>query len=192
MRGPTITIAVLSAVSEALSGHLRAMGDDPAMLGAEVPMAHEGARRANNHFGNVGIGLYPELGVDERMARIAGDLADRRRRRQHPAMLADVRASSAVPAALLRWGIGHLNPGVRWPTVTGNTIVSSVNRGPADLRFGDAPVVMTAGFPSLSPMMGLTHGVHGIGDTITLNARAAESAVGDLDAYIERLDAALG
>jgi hypothetical protein len=41
-------------------------------------------------------------------------------------------------------------------------------------------------------MMGLTHGIHGIGDTMTLNVRAAESAVGDIDAYVDRLDAALG
>ena len=40
--------------------------------------------------------------------------------------------------------------------VTGNTVVSSVDRGPADLHFGEAPVVVTAGYPALSPMMGLT------------------------------------
>ena len=33
----------------------------------------------------------------------------------------------------------------------------SVNRGPADLTFGGRRVLLTAGFPALSPMMGLTH-----------------------------------
>jgi hypothetical protein len=75
--------------------------------------------------------------------------------------------------------------------VTGNTVVSSVNRGPADLRFGDATVAVTAGYPALSPMMGLTHGVHGIGDTVAISVHAAESAIGDIDAYVARLDAAL-
>ncbi|MCV7301577.1 DUF1298 domain-containing protein [Mycobacterium barrassiae] len=189
--GPTVTVGVLAAISAALSAHLREMGDDPALLGAEVPMAKQGPRRAHNHFGNVGVGLYPELGPAERVTRIAGDLADRRRRAAHPAMLAASRAFEAVPAPLLRWGVDQFDPSVRSPTVTGNTVVSSVNRGQADLYFGDAPVVLTAGYPGLSPMMGLTHGVHGIGDTVAISVHAAASAVGDADAYVERLAAAL-
>ena len=61
MPGPTVTIGVLAAVSAALSGHLRELGDDPSLLGAEVPMARSGPRLAHNHFGNVGVGLYPEF-----------------------------------------------------------------------------------------------------------------------------------
>jgi hypothetical protein len=190
--GPTVTVGVLAAISTALSGHLRDLGDDPSALGAEVPMAKAGVRRAHNHFGNVGINLHPELKFDERTARIAEEIALRRRRAAHPAMLAASRAFDAVPAPLLRWGIKQFDATVRSPTVIGNTVVSSVNRGPADLRFGEAPVVLTAGYPGLSPMMGLTHGVHGIGDTIAISVHAAESAVGDVDVYIERLEAALG
>jgi hypothetical protein len=189
--GPTVTVGVLAGVSTALAGHLRELGDDPSTLGAEVPMAKAGARLAHNHFGNVAVGLYPELDFGERADRIAGDLAQRRRRAAHPAMLAASRAFAAVPAPLLRWGVGQFDPALRSPTVTGNTVVSSVNRGPADLRFGELPVVLTAGYPGLSPMMGLTHGVHGIGDTIAISVHAAESAIGDIDAYVERLEAAL-
>jgi hypothetical protein len=75
--------------------------------------------------------------------------------------------------------------------VSGNTVVSSVHRGSADLRFGAAPVLLTAGFPALSPAMGLTHGVHGIGDTVAVSVHAAESAIGDIDEYLRLLDAAL-
>ena len=92
----------------------------------------------------------------------------------------------------MRWGVGHFDPTLRSPTVIGNTVVSSVNRGPADLRFGELPVIVTAGNPGLSPMMGLTHGVHGIGETIAISVHAAESAIGDVDAYVERLERALG
>jgi hypothetical protein len=190
--GPTVTVAVLAAVSHALAEHLRELGDDPADLGAEVPMAKAGARAANNQFGNVGIGLYPALDRDARIGRIVHDLAERRRRAQHPAMVAASRAFAATPAPLLRWGIDQFDSSRRSPTVTGNTVVSSVNRGAADLRFGAAPVVMTAGYPALSPMMGLTHGVHGIGGTVAVSVHAAESAVGDIDAYVARLGRALG
>jgi hypothetical protein len=188
--GPTVTIGVLTALSTALSGHLRELGDDPSQLGAEVPMAKITDRQAHNHFGNVGIRLYPELDPKVRAGRIAEDLADRRRRAGHPAMREGSRAFAAVPAPLLRWGVSQFNPGVRSSIATGNTVVSSVNRGPADLRFADAPVVVTAGYPALSPMMGLTHGVHGIGDTVAVSVHAAESAIGDVDAYVQRLDAA--
>lgn len=186
--GPTVTVAALAAVSTALSAHLRELGDDPSQLGAEVPMARTGPRRANNHFGNVGVGLYPLLAGSQRRAAIAADLAARRRRAAHPAMRAESSAFAAVPAPLLRWGVSQFDPTVRSESVTGNTVVSSVNRGAPDLRFGPAPVVLTAGFPGLSPMMGLTHGVHGIGGTVVISVHAAESAIGDIDAYVERLE----
>jgi hypothetical protein len=189
--GPTVTVGVLAAVSTALSAHLRELGDDPSLLGAEVPMAKTGARQSHNHVGNVAVGLYPELPFDARAARIAEDLERRQQRGGHPAMAAADRAVAAMPAPLLRWGVQQFDPMVRSPTVTGNTVVSSVNRGPADLRLGHSPVVLTAGYPALSPMMGLTHGVHGIGDTIAISVHAAESAIGEIDGYIERLDAAL-
>ncbi|HET6734242.1 DUF1298 domain-containing protein [Mycobacterium sp.] len=191
LSGPTVTVAVLAAVSTALSAHLREFGDDTSTLGAEVPMAKSGVRQGHNHFGNVGIGLYPDLDFDERTSRIAEDFAQRRRRAAHPGMSAASRASAAVPAPLLRWGVAQFDADVRSPTVIGNTVVSSVNRGAADLNFGEAPVVLTAGYPGLSPMMGLTHGVHGIGGTIAISVHAAESAIGDVDAYVARLDAAL-
>ncbi|OMB94920.1 DUF1298 domain-containing protein [Mycobacterium sp. NS-7484] len=190
--GPTVTIGALTAISSALDGHLREFGDDTSALAAEVPMAKSGIRHAHNHFGNVGIGLYPELAVPDRIVHITADFAERRRRAAHPGMIAAGRAFAATPAPLLRWGVAQFDPTVRAPMVTGNTVVSSVNRGAADLRFGEAAVVVTAGYPSLSPMMGLTHGVHGIGQTVAVSVHAARSAVGDINAYLARLEAALG
>lgn len=188
LRGPTVTVAVLAAVSAALSRVLRDAADS---LGAEVPMAKPGVPQAHNHFGNVVVGLYPQLGRDARVERIATDLANGRRRFAHPAAFSADRAFASVPAALLRWGVSQFDPDVRPAQVAGNTVVSSVHRGAADLSFGDAAVVLTAGYPALSPLMGLTHGVHGIGETVAISVHAAESAVADLDDYLKLLDAAL-
>ncbi|MEZ0354188.1 DUF1298 domain-containing protein [Mycobacterium sp. pR1184] len=192
LRGPSVTVAVLAAVSTALSRLLSGATD---MLGAEVPMAKPGVPQANNHFGNVVVGLYPQLELDARLDRIATDLANGRRRFEHPATRAGDRAFATVPAPLLRWGISRFDAGARSAQVLGNTVVSSVNRGPADLRFGDARVVLTAGYPGLSPSMGLTHGVHGIGETVAISVHTAESVFrgvdADVDAYLELLDAAL-
>lgn len=188
LSGPTVTVGVLAAVSVALAAQLGAPCEE---LGAEVPMAKPGARQAGNHFGNVGVGLYPRLSREQRAERIAADIADGRRRARHPAARAADRAFAAVPAALLRWGVGQFDPDVRPQRVAGNTVLSSVNRGAADLTFGGAPVLLTTGFPALSPAMGLTHGVHGIGDTVAISVHAAESSIGDIDGYLRRLDAAL-
>ncbi len=188
LRGPTVTVGVLSAVAQALPDLLDEQCDS---LGAEVPMAKPGTPQAYNHFGNIVARLYPKLGPQARAERIAADLANGRRRFEHPATRAADRAFAVVPAGLLRWGIGQFDAQARATQVAGNTVVSSVNRGPADLSFGGARVVLTSGYPALSPMMGLTHGVHGIGDTIAISVHAAASAVPDVDAYLSLLDAAL-
>ena len=185
--GPTVTVAVLSAVSSALSGLFGAAAD---ALGAEVPMAKPGVRQAHNHFGNVVVGLYPELDPAARRERIAADLTNGRRRFEHPGPRSTDRALAAMPAALLRWGVSLFDPHVRPAQVLGNTVVSSINRGPADLRFGEAPVVLAGSCPALGPTIGLSHGVHGIGETIAVSVHAAASAV-DIDDYVDRLDAAL-
>ena len=188
LHGPTVTVAVLAAVSAALAGHL---ADATPSMVAEVPMAKTVVRHAYNHFFNATVGLYPDLGREARAERIAKDLANARRRSQHPAAQAADRAFAAVPAPLLRWGISRFDPDARVPQVSGNTVVSSVYHGPDDLRFGGVPVLLTAGCPALSPAMGLTHVVHGIGDTVSISVHAAESAVGDIDDYLARLDAEL-
>ncbi|WP_428838980.1 WS/DGAT domain-containing protein [Mycobacterium kyorinense] len=188
LSGPTVSVAVLAAVADALFGYL---GGTATSLGAEVPMAKPGVRQGHNHFRNVTVGLYPDLPPEARTERILAELANTRRRAEHPAARAADRAFAAVPAALLRWGVAQFDIDARPTLVSGNTVVSSVHRGPADLRFGDAPVLLTAGFPALSPAMGLTHGVHGIGDTVAISVHAAESAIGDIDSYVQALDAAL-
>ena len=186
--GSTVTVAVLAAVSSALSGHL---GDPAGSLGADSPMAKPGVPHAHTHFATVTVGLYPDVSRPARVQRIAADLANAHRRFQHPAMQASDRAFAAVPAPLLRWGVSRFDPDARPAQVSGNTVVSSVFRGAGDLRFGTAPVLLTAGYLALSPAMGLVHGVHGIGDTVAISVHAAESAVGDFDEYLARLDAEL-
>lgn len=194
LSGATVTVAVLSAVSTALACRLRSLGDDPSTLGAEVPMAKPPPRLAYNHFGNVGVGLHPDADPADRITTIADDLAARRSRAGHEAMRAADLAFAATPAALLRWGMNRFDADVRPAAVTGNTVVSSVNCGAADFAFGGAPIAMATAFAGLSPMMGLTHVVVGVGDTVTIGVHAAESALGGpegMDEYLAGLEAAL-
>ncbi len=193
LRQPTVTVGALAAVGEALGGYLGERGEDIDQLGAEVPMAVvlPSELRAHNNFRNVGVGLYPRCDRTQRARRIAADLEAQRKRMQHPAAAASAAAFAAVPAALLRWGTARFDPTVRCAQVGGHTVVSSVYRGPADVVFAGRRVVLTAGFPALSPMMGLTHGVHGIGETVALSVHAASAAI-DVDDYLDRLAHALG
>jgi hypothetical protein len=100
---PTVTVAALAAVADALGGHLDERGEDISQLGAEVPMAAGTGPvlLAHNNFRNVGVDLYPELAPAERADRITAQLAAHRRRGEHPAMRASVAAFAAVPAAVL-------------------------------------------------------------------------------------------
>ena len=191
LRRPTVTVAALSTVAEALGGYLDDRGEDAGLLAAEVPMAGSLTVKARNNFRNVSVGLHPELDRQRRLERITAELGAARRRSEHPATQASAAAFAAVPAPMLRWGMARFDAGVRAPAVSGHTVVSSVNRGPADLSFGGRPVVLTAGFPALSPMMGLTHGVHGIGDAVAVSVHADPGVV-DVDDYLERLAHALG
>lgn len=189
LRRPTVTVGALSAISEALGGYLADRGEDTAMLGAEVPV--QGLRLlARNNFRSVNVGLHPNLDRNERAERIARELADGLARARHPAWAASAAAVESMPPALLRWGTGRFDPHLRSPTVAGHTVVSSVNRGAADLSFGGATVTFTAGFPGLSPMMSLTHGVHGIGRVVAISIRADPVNV-DVEDYLDRLTHAL-
>lgn len=190
LNGPTVTVAAMVGISEALAGYFAARGEPASDLGAEVPLAYRRKALANNNFRNVAVGLHPESEPAERAERIMGELGRQRRRGDHPAVAAASAAFAAVPAPLVRWGVRQFDPGQRGSTLTGNTVVSSVNRGPANLSFGGCPVVLTAGFPGLSPMMSLTHGVHGIGDRIAISVNADPGNV-DIDEYVDRLRAAL-
>lgn len=194
LSGPTVTVAALSAISEALAQWLTEHGcaaDDLSDLAAEVPMAKPGKPQARNHFSPVTARLYPDLDSADRMRLIAEDLDNARQRLAHPATTSADEAFAATPAPVLRWGVRLSDPLARPAQVAGNTVVSSVYRGPADLHFGAAPVLLTAGFPALSPAMGLTHGVHGIGEVIAISVRADHSVMPDIDGYLRLLDAAL-
>ncbi|MBY4109800.1 DUF1298 domain-containing protein [Rhodococcus fascians] len=183
----SITVTALTAISVALQHFL----ENPADLAAEVTVARTAAVGARNNFGNVGVGLFsaePDLRTRSRL--VAADLAERRARAGHPVSLT-ARASQNeterhVPAFLAAWGVAQFDPTAVPPTVTGNTVVSSVSRGAANLTLGGGPVRFTAGFPALSPAMSLTHGVHGIGDTVTISVTSNRAAVPDPDRY-ERL-----
>lgn len=190
--GPTPTIGALMAVSDALSGYLRDRGEDTSQLTAAVPVARSGVAHAYNHVDSAVVGLYPDIASrDQRIHRIASDLVDARRRSQHPAAVADDRVFEAVPAVLRRLGVWRLDTGRRPMLVPANTVVSSVDRGQADLSFGGCPVLFTAGYPALLPILTLAHGVHRLGDSVTISVHAATGSMSDADEYVDRLDAAL-
>ncbi|WP_082080287.1 hypothetical protein [Williamsia herbipolensis] len=188
--GGSVTRGALVVISEALAEHLDV---DPSVgLRAEITVAKPGVRSARNHFRNAGIDLWitePDRAV--RARRIGDEIDAAVLRAAHPATVAESRAMASVPAALIRWGVAGFDADVVPDTMTGNVVVSSVNRGPADLVLGGGRVAFTTGFPALSPMQTLTHGVHGIGDRVVISICSSPTGLADVDAYRDRLAARL-
>ena len=186
----TLTVGVLTAISVALSGYLASRGHPPDRLAAEVQIAGEPGALERNNFRNVGI----DLRIDEPdLARRAAAIADGLRVRRAPGPSApDAAVRRVLPAPVLRRDVASYPLDVVPPRVVGNTVVSSVFRGPADLALGVGRVRFTAGFPALSPVMALTHGVHGIGDTVTVSVVGSPDVMPDFDDYVRMLRRALG
>ncbi|MDQ1181025.1 WS/DGAT domain-containing protein [Rhodococcus sp. SORGH_AS_0301] len=187
----SVTVAALVVVSDAMSRHLASLGEPvPDDLGAEVMIAIPGESRttaAANAFHNAGVDLHPSVQDLRARARAIDDsLQDRRRRLEHPAFGVGDRATETVPAVIVRRDVDRADLSVAPTTVAGHTVVSSVNRGVADLTLSGRPVVLSAGFPALSPTVGVTHGVHGIGDVVTLSIVTSDDVM-DADAYTDCL-----
>ncbi|MGY4101584.1 wax ester/triacylglycerol synthase domain-containing protein [Nocardia sp. R16R-3T] len=191
--GHTVTVVVLTAVSIALDRYLTARGERVDRLGVQVPMALSDNRTAaRNNYRSLGVELFidePDLVV--RANKIAAALTDRRIRARHPLLSAQDRVIAVTPAPLLRRDIERYPIDTVPDSIAGHTVVSSVHRGPADLTFGGARVRFTSGFPAIGSVMRLTHGVHGLGDTVTVSIHADTAAVPDIDSYADLLRAAL-
>nr|WP_039794426.1 WS/DGAT domain-containing protein [Nocardia araoensis] len=190
--GRTVTVVVLTAVSLALARYLAELGEPVERLGAQVPMALPEATRLRNNYRSLGVDLFidePDLRL--RADKIAAALADRRVRARHPLLSAQDRVTAAMPAPLLRRDVDSYPLDAVPDSIAGHTVVSSVDRGPADLSFGGGAVRFTAGFPALGSVMHLTHGVHGLGDTVTISLQADPEVLPDVDAYAAHLRAAL-
>lgn len=214
--GFSVTVLALTAVSIALERYLDQRGEPVDRLGAQVPMAlpapdqvvsrDAGRLRGaaalvrdrvagaapRNNYRSLGVELFSgEPDPRRRAELIAADLAARRTRASHPLLAAQDRVTAALPAPILRRDVDRYPIDIVPESIAGHTVVSSVHRGPADLTFGAAPVLFTAGFPALGSVMHLTHGVHGLGDTVTISLHADPETMPDLDLYTDVLRSAL-
>lgn len=188
----TVTVLVLTAISLALSRYLSERGEPAPHLAAQVSMALPVDSRVRNNYLDLGIELpLDEPDLHRRADRIAATLEARRARARHPLLRAQARVTEVLPAPVLRRDISGYPLDLVPDALSGHTVVSSVHRGPADLAFGGGEVRWTAGFPALGAVMHLTHGVHGLGDTVTVSVHADPAVVPDIDAYAALVGTAL-
>ncbi|WP_227984987.1 WSD1 family O-acyltransferase [Nocardia spumae] len=199
--GYTVTVVASTAISVAMSRYLAARGEPIDALGAQVSMAlpsrssdalRSGKRMSRNNYRDLGIDLAvaePDLRL--RADRIAATLAERRIRATHPLQSVRDRVTDALPAPILRRDIANFPLDLVPGRISGNTVLSSVDRGPADLSIAGGRVRFTAGFPALGAVMHLTHGLHGLGDTVTLSIHSDPQAMPDVDEYAGLLRAAV-
>ncbi len=189
--GFSVTVVGLTAVSIALERYLLGRGQQVVRLGAQVPMALPPRRGVRNNYRSLGVDLAAdEPDLRRRATIIAAELTARRERARHPLHDAQEAVDAVLPPLLLRRDVRDYPIDSTPEQITGHTVVSSVNRGPADLAFGGAPVRFTGGFPALGSVMHLTHGIHGLGETVTLSVHADPEVV-DPDTYAGHLRDAL-
>ncbi|MFB7720856.1 wax ester/triacylglycerol synthase domain-containing protein [Nocardia sp. NPDC056100] len=190
--GHTVTVIAATAISLALQRYLDSRAEPTDTLLAQIPMAVATDSGPRNSYRDLTVDLFiREPDISHRAARIAADLAQRRHRAEHPLQEARSRATEAIPAPILHRDIMAYPIDVLPQTVSGHTVISSVYRGPADLSFAAGGVRFTAGFPAVGSVMRLTHGIHGLGDTVTISLHADPAVIPDLDAYATLLSAAL-
>lgn len=185
----SVTVVALTAASFALDELL----ESAPRRTAELTVGRSPRPGVRNNFGNVGIDLHPEIDdPGERMMLIAGGVAAAQRRAATPDPVAEAsrRFESVLPAFLVRRAIRRFDERVKPLKVAGVTVVSSVNRGPDDLVLAGARIRFTTGFPTLSPFMGLVHGLDGMGHSITMSVTTSPEIV-DADTYVEMLRRAL-
>lgn len=186
--GRTVTVVALTAISRALASYLTEHGRQPERLGTALPMAVPSRGAARNNYRSLSIDLHidePDLRL--RATLIADDLATRRDRALNPLLAAQDRVGEVVPAVLAVRDVERADLHSVPDALDGNTVVSSVYRGAADLAFAGAPVLFTGGFPALGTVMHLTHGVHGIGEKLTLSVHSDPRVLLDPDHYLELL-----
>ncbi|MDG3015435.1 wax ester/triacylglycerol synthase domain-containing protein [Speluncibacter jeojiensis] len=187
--GVTVTVAALTAISLALPRYLAEHGSPHVpRLGAEVTVADSVAQSSpvlsRNNFRNISVDLFPdEPDLEVRAGQIATVLAGRRVRSAHELVRRQERTLDVLPAALLHAGIAGQAVDRAPEAVSGHTVLTSVDRGAADLSLLGGRVLLTAGFPALSSAMALTHGVYGIGDTVTVSAHSGRAVLPDPDRY---------
>ncbi|MGW4635832.1 wax ester/triacylglycerol synthase domain-containing protein [Nocardia sp. NPDC004415] len=190
--GYTVTLVALTAISVALPAYLAERGEVPARLGTALPMAVPADGPARNNYRGLSIDLHiDEPDLRARAALIANELATRRERALNPLLAVRNRVGETVPSIFAVRDVATADLDSVPSELDGNTVVSSVNRGAADLAFAGAPVLFTGGFPALGAVMHLTHGVHGIGETVTLSVHSDAAAVPDPDRYLALLTESL-
>ncbi|MFI6219048.1 WS/DGAT domain-containing protein [Nocardia salmonicida] len=186
--GKTVTVVALTAISSALVDYLAERGERPERLGTALPMALPAPSKARNNYRGLSIDLHigePDLCL--RANLIADDLATRRERALDPLLSVQDRVGEVVPAVLAVRDVERADLDDVPAMLDGNTVVSSVYRGQDDLAFAGGPVLFTGGFPALGSVMHLTHGVHGIGETITLSVHSDPGVIPDPDRYLRLL-----
>lgn len=140
-----------------------------------------------NNFHTVAIDLHADADRAARAGLIAEQIEQARRRDDATARALARRAAGLVPAVLGSLAVRLAQQAPPPTRVAGTTVVSSVNRGRDDLTLGGQRVLFTAGFPALSTVHGLTHGIHGIGDRITVSIAARGHAASTIDDYARAL-----
>ncbi|MGU3290974.1 wax ester/triacylglycerol synthase domain-containing protein [Williamsia sp. M5A3_1d] len=191
----TVTQLALCAASLATERLLVRRGEVPDSLAAAVPVAVRDATPwvGANRFATavVGLGIGSSDALD-RVETIRSSLGAERRRLGSRDTIRILRLAESVPWPILsRYLRRGRAQGAPSGSVPAHLSVTSVNCGDGDMELLGDPAVMVAGFPCLSPDIGIGLGIYGLGGDVTLGVLTSPDAVPDADEYTELLRTAL-
>ncbi|GAA1458918.1 wax ester/triacylglycerol synthase family O-acyltransferase [Williamsia maris] len=179
LAGMTVTTIGLTAVSLALQRYLATGEQTDLSAGVPVGVPDSVEFSGANRVVTGTVDLHTD--VPDLVARaelIQHDLHAERARVLDPAVLQRLGVLEAAPAPLLV-AITALGRRVTPTTVAAHTVVTSINRGDAPLRLGDATAVLSSGFPALTRHFAMKHGIYTLGRTVTIGVVWSPTAVPD-------------
>ncbi|MFC7446973.1 wax ester/triacylglycerol synthase domain-containing protein [Rhodococcus daqingensis] len=190
----TINDLALAVIGGAMRKYLDEAGESPdGSLAAGVPMSTRAARHqvSRNQFVTMAVDLHTDIvNPVERARAIHRSALDERARKSSPESIRSDEFVQVIPGFAIRaglWMLGRLPARERATVGWGNTLITNVPKGAADLKLCDSSVAVTFSLCALVGPSGLGHWVDSVGDILTINVTADPRQLRDDDRYVELL-----
>ncbi|MFE3293237.1 wax ester/triacylglycerol synthase family O-acyltransferase [Rhodococcus sp. NPDC059234] len=187
--GGTVNDIALSVVAGAMSAYLAEAGENPdGSLGARVPRSTRSARdsRSGNRFSVLSVDLHTDIADPAERLRAIQVSARAEKEELENREGSQIGSSlDALPAPYMRMALraDARARRARPVVVGGNTLISNVGRGAADVQLVGAPVVDAFGILPITDGAGLSHFVASMADRLTITFTADAVMMPDLDRY---------
>ncbi|WP_181762943.1 wax ester/triacylglycerol synthase family O-acyltransferase [Rhodococcus spelaei] len=193
--GATVNDVVLSVIADAMSAYLAEVGEWPdGSLGARMPYSTRAFKEstAGNRFDVLSVNLHTDVADPLERLRAIRDSAQEAKDGLTKRLGApNAHTLDEIPAPYMRMALKADARARRagQPVLGGNTLISNVGRGIADLQLLGSPVVDSFGILPITDGAGLSHFVASLADRLTITFTADAVMMPELERYARLLRA---